>query len=125
MPQPGRRGRARPQTRRAVGRDRSGTGEGQGQRARAPAAACAARTPAQIGERAGKIVNKYKVAKHFTLKITDGNFAYQRKTEQIASEAALDGLYVIRTTLGADRLGTAAAVRAYKQLKMAERAFER
>jgi hypothetical protein len=77
----------------------------------------------QIGERAGKIINKYKVAKHFTLTITDGAFAYQRKTEQITREAALDGLYAIRTTLPADRLGAAAAVRAYKQLKMAERAF--
>jgi hypothetical protein len=77
----------------------------------------------QIGERAGKVSNKYKVAKHFTLTIADGAFAYQRKTEQINQEAALDGLYAIRTTLPADRLGAASAVRAYKQLKMAERAF--
>jgi transposase len=77
----------------------------------------------QIGERAGKTVNKYKVAKHFTLTITDGTFAYERKTEQIAEEAALDGLYAIRTTLPATQLGASAAVRAYKQLKMAERAF--
>jgi hypothetical protein len=77
----------------------------------------------QIGERAGKTVNKYKVAKHFTLQITDGTFTYERKTEQITQEAALDGLYAIRTTLPASRLGSSAAVRAYKQLKMAERAF--
>ena len=77
----------------------------------------------QIGERAGKTINKYKVAKHFTLTITDGVFAYQRKTEQINQEASLDGLYAIHTTLPADRLAAAAAVRAYKQLKMAERAF--
>jgi hypothetical protein len=77
----------------------------------------------QIGERAGKISNKYKVAKHFTLQITDGTFAYQRKTEQITQEAALDGLYAIRTTLPATRLAAPTAVRAYKQLKMAERAF--
>ena len=77
----------------------------------------------QIGERAGKISNKYKVAKHFTLTIADGVFAYERKTEQINSEASLDGLYAIRTTLPAQTLGAAAAVRAYKQLKMAERAF--
>ena len=76
-----------------------------------------------IGERAGKVVNKYKVAKHFTLQIADGVFAYQRKTEQINSEASLDGLYAIRTTLPAQTLGASAAVRAYKQLKMAERAF--
>ena len=55
----------------------------------------------QIGERAGKVINKYKVAKHFTLQITDGAFAYERKTQQITSEAALDGLYAIRTTLPA------------------------
>jgi len=77
----------------------------------------------QIGERAGKISNKYKVAKHFTLLIADGAFAYERKTKQINSEASLDGLYAIRTTLPADRLAAAPAVRAYKQLKMAERAF--
>ena len=77
----------------------------------------------QIGERAGKTVNKYKVAKHFTLQIADGVFAYERKTEQINSEASLDGLYAIRTTLTAQTLAAAAAVRAYKQLKMAERAF--
>ncbi len=78
----------------------------------------------QIGQRTGRIINKYKMAKHFTLDITDGAFDYQRKDEQITSEAALDGLYVIRTTLTADKLGAPAAVRAYKQLKMAERAFK-
>jgi hypothetical protein len=76
-----------------------------------------------IGARAGRVINKYKVAKHFTLQITDGAFAYQRNNEQITSEAALDGLYVIRTTLPQARLGAPAAVRAYKQLKLAEHAF--
>jgi Transposase DDE domain len=78
----------------------------------------------QIGERAGKISNKYKVAKHFTLQIADGAFDYERMTEQINTEAALDGLYAIRTTLPADTLGAPATVRAYKQLKMAERALK-
>jgi hypothetical protein len=77
----------------------------------------------QIGERAGKVSNKHKVAKHFTLQIADGVFTYERKTDQINQEAALDGLYAIRTTLPADKLAAPAAVRAYKQLKMAERAF--
>jgi hypothetical protein len=77
----------------------------------------------QIGQRAGSTVNKYKVAKHFTLTIADGQFDYQQKTEQITAEAALDGLYAIRTTLAKDKLGAAAAVRAYKQLKLNERAF--
>jgi hypothetical protein len=76
-----------------------------------------------IGQRAGRVINKYKVAKHFTLDIADGHFAYQRNSEQITTEAALDGLYVIRTTLPATRLGAPAAVRAYKQLKLAEHAF--
>ena len=79
----------------------------------------------KIGERAGRVSNKYKVAKHFELEITDGAFSYQRKTEQIASEAALDGLYVIRTTCTTSKLESpAAVVRAYKQLKLAERAFQ-
>jgi hypothetical protein len=78
---------------------------------------------AAIGQRAGRVINKYKVAKHFTLQIADGQFAYQRNTEKIADEAALDGLYVIRTTCPPEQLGAPAAVRAYKQLKLAERAF--
>ncbi len=76
-----------------------------------------------IGARAGRVVNKYKVAKHFELEISDGHFAYQPKTDQITSEAALDGLYVIRTTCPEHQLTANATVRAYKQLKMAERAF--
>jgi transposase len=77
----------------------------------------------KIGERAGKIINKYKMAKHFELEISDGHFSYQRNTQQIAAEAALDGFYVIRTTSHHPTLTTQATVRAYKQLKMAERAF--
>jgi Transposase DDE domain len=77
----------------------------------------------KIGERAGRVINKYKVAKHFELEIADGAFSYRRKTDQINSEAALDGLYVIRTTCPADQLSAPATVRAYKQLKLAERAF--
>jgi Transposase DDE domain len=77
----------------------------------------------KIGERAGRVSNKYKVAKHFELKIADGSFSYERKTEQIQAEAALDGIYVLRTTCGQDMLTTQAVVRVYKQLKMAERAY--
>jgi transposase len=77
----------------------------------------------KIGERAGKVINKYKMAKHFELQISDGSFAYQRKTEQITAEAALDGFYVIRSTSHHPTLTSQATVRAYKQLKMAERAF--
>ena len=77
----------------------------------------------KIGERAGRVINKYKVAKHFDLQIADGSFSYQRKTEQINGEAALDGLYVLRTTCPTQQLTTQAVVRVYKQLKMAERAY--
>ena len=77
----------------------------------------------KIGQRAGRVINKYKVAKHFDLQIADRSFAYERKTEQIAEEAALDGIYVLRTTCPADMLTTQAVVRVYKQLKMAERAY--
>jgi Transposase DDE domain len=77
----------------------------------------------KIGERAGRVTNKYKVAKHFELQIADGVFAYQRKTEQITHEAALDGIYVLRTTCPEDQLTTQAVVRVYKQLKLAERAY--
>ncbi len=77
----------------------------------------------KIGERAGRVSNKYKVAKHFELQIADGSFSYQRKVEQIEAEAALDGLYVLRTTCPQDELSSQAVVRVYKQLKMAERAY--
>ena len=77
----------------------------------------------KIGERVGRVSNKYKVAKHFELQIADGSFNYQRKTEQIQAEAALDGIYVLRTTCGEDLLTSQAVVRVYKQLKMAERAY--
>ena len=77
----------------------------------------------KIGERAGRVINKYKVAKHFELQIADSSFSYQRKTEQIDEEAALDGLYVLRTTCPTDQLTTQAVVRVYKQLKLAERAY--
>jgi hypothetical protein len=77
----------------------------------------------KIGQRVGRVVNRYKVAKHFELDIADGHFAHQRKTDQITAEAALDGLYVIRTTCPPEQLGAPATVRAYKQLKLAERAF--
>ncbi len=78
----------------------------------------------KIGERAGKVLNKYKMAKHFELQIADQKFAYERKEEQIKAEAALDGLYAIRTTCVKETISAPASVRAYKQLKMAERAFQ-
>jgi hypothetical protein len=76
-----------------------------------------------IGQRVGRVVDKFKVAKHFELEIADGHFTYQPKRDQIHAEATLDGLYVIRTTCPPEQLSAPATVRAYKQLKMAERAF--
>jgi transposase len=77
----------------------------------------------KIGVRVGKVVNQYKVAKHFTLAIEDQAFAFARKTESIAAEAALDGLYVIRTSLPAQVMDSAECVRHYKSLAHVERAF--
>ncbi len=76
-----------------------------------------------IGERTGRVVNRYKVAKHFRLTIADGRFGYARKPEAIAAEAALDGFYLLRTSLGGDDLTPQAVVRAYKLLAHAEQAF--
>jgi len=76
-----------------------------------------------IGERAGRVVNRFKVAKHFQLTIEDGRFAYARDEQAIAAEAALDGFYVLRTSVAGDALSPQAVVRAYKLLAHAERAF--
>ena len=77
----------------------------------------------KIGLRAGKVVGKYKMAKHFELDIEEDSFGYRRKPESIAAEAALDGLYVVRTSLPAGELDAEGAVRAYKRLSGVERAF--
>ena len=77
----------------------------------------------RIGLRAGKVVGKYKMAKHFELDIEEDAFGYRRKPESIAAEAALDGLYVVRTSLPASELDAEGAVRAYKRLSAVERAF--
>ena len=76
--------------------------------------------PDQIGLRAGKVINKYKVAKHVALTIAEANLQFQRDAASIAAERALDGLYVIRTSLPADRLDAAATVRSYKNLSRVE-----
>jgi transposase len=77
----------------------------------------------KIGVRVGKVVDKYKVAKHILLDIGDGRFAYTFDEQKIDAEAALDGIYVIRTSLGAERISDEDAVRSYKQLTRVERAF--
>jgi hypothetical protein len=78
---------------------------------------------AKIGVRVGKVLGKFKVAKHFTLDISDTTFGYARRQAQIDAEAALDGIYVIRTSVGTDRLDAAGVVQAYKQLANLERDF--
>ncbi len=77
----------------------------------------------KIGLRVGKVINQYKVAKHFTLDIQDQAFTFTRRGEHIASEAALDGLYVIRTSVPNSAMDSADCVRHYKSLAQVERAF--
>lgn len=77
----------------------------------------------EIGLRVGKIINQYKVAKHFELTIADNSFTFARKQEAIAAESALDGIYVIRTSVDAQRMDAPDCVRNYKALANVERAF--
>jgi hypothetical protein len=79
--------------------------------------------PDKIGVRAGQVINRRKVAKHFILDIGPGQFNYRRDEDKIAAEAALDRIYVIRTSVPASTLDAAAAVTAYKNLKHVERDF--
>ena len=81
------------------------------------------RSAAAIGLRAGRVVNAKKMAKHFELEIIDGHFAAHRRTEAIAAEAALDGLYVVRTSVSEERLDAPAVVKTYKRLAAVERDF--
>jgi hypothetical protein len=81
------------------------------------------RGTAEIGLEVGAVLNKHKMAKHFTLDIADTHFGFARKIEEIAAEAALDGIYVVRTSLPATTLDDAATVRSYKSLSLVERAF--
>jgi hypothetical protein len=79
----------------------------------------------KIGLRVGRVVNRYKVAKHFVVRIGDDSLAYERKDQRIAEEAALDGFYVIRTDVPETALDAEQTVRAYKSLAKVERAFRR
>jgi len=76
-----------------------------------------------IGVRVGKVVNKYKVAKHFKLDIHDNRFDFETDEEKVAAEAALDGIYIVRTSLPEQRMNTDDTVRSYKLLSQVERAF--
>jgi len=79
--------------------------------------------PAVIGMRVGRVVNRYKMAKHYDLDITEGGFTYRHKQDNIDTEAALDGIYVIRTSVDADRLNPGEVVEAYKRLRLVEAQF--
>ena len=77
----------------------------------------------RIALRVGKVLNRYKVGKHFVLDIDEESFSYQRQQERIEQEAALDGIYVIRTNLAPEQMNAEQTVAAYKGLSVAERAF--
>jgi hypothetical protein len=81
------------------------------------------RGAAAIGLAVGGVIDKHKMRKHFDLTITDDSFSFAPRKDAIAAETALDGLYLVRTSLSAERLDDAAAVRGYKSLARAERAF--
>ena len=93
--------------------------------ARVAAAVAAGRLKraAAIGLRVGRLLDRAKVGKHFVLDIGEGRFAYRRDEGRIAAEAALDGIYVLRTSVGPERLDAAGVVLAYKALSHAERGF--
>jgi hypothetical protein len=77
----------------------------------------------RIALRVGKVLNRYHLAKHYRLSIEEDAFGYARDEARIAAEAALDGVYVIRTNVPAPALSSAQVVRAYKRLSAVERAF--
>jgi len=77
----------------------------------------------RIGVRVGRVVNKYKVAKHFELEIEPHRFDFRIREESVSSEAALDGIYILRTPLAAREMDSAQVVRSYKSLSQVERAF--
>jgi transposase len=78
---------------------------------------------AQIGQKVGQVINRYKVAKHFSVQIADGQMHWSRKDDSITRETAIDGVYVIRTPESAESLSAEDAVRTYKRLGDVEKAF--
>jgi hypothetical protein len=81
------------------------------------------RGTAEIALAVGAVANRYKMAKHFDLDITDTRFSFTRKAAEIVAEAASDGIYVVRTSLPVEAFDDAATVRSYKSLALVERAF--
>jgi hypothetical protein len=76
-----------------------------------------------IGVRIGKVVDKYKMSKHLVLDIRDDGFDFHLDADKVSAEAALDGIYVVRTSVSAQRLATDDVVRSYKMLSQVEQAF--
>jgi transposase len=92
----------------------------------ARAAARRTRTPmtdAELGVKVGRVINRFKVAKHFEIEIGNGTLQWHRRQDRIEQEAALDGIDVIRTSEPEERLAAADVVRGYKALTTVERAF--
>jgi len=78
---------------------------------------------AEIGKKVGKVINRYKVGKHFAVMIEDGAFSFFRKQESIRRESELDGIYVIRTSESSERISAEDTVRSYKRLEQVESAI--
>ncbi len=76
-----------------------------------------------IGLRVGRVLGRFKMSKHFRIRIEDSGFHYERDQKRIAEESALDGIYVIRTSLPLEKLSSSDTVRCYKRLSSVERAF--
>ena len=80
-------------------------------------------TKAEIGQKVGRVFDRFKMGKHYKVHIGDGEFEWERDEESIKAEEALDGIYVLRTSEGAERFSAENVVRGYKSLKHVERAF--
>ena len=76
-----------------------------------------------IGLRVGRVLGRFKMSKHFRIRIEDSGFHYERDQKRIDEESALDGIYVIRTSVSSEKLSSSDAVRCYKRLSGVERAF--
>jgi hypothetical protein len=80
-------------------------------------------TAGEIGQKVGRVLYRYKMAKHFEVRIEDGSFDYRRNEESIRRESELDGIYVIRTSEPSERLSAEDTVRSYKLLAQVEQGF--
>lgn len=77
----------------------------------------------KIALRVGKVINKYKVNKYYDYKMTESSFSYRRKTELITQETAIDGVYILRTSVASTKMDATTTVKAYKSLSQVEEAF--